>query len=410
MKRYVVLACAVIALLLCVGCAGKLKNPVVELEGAPTGNCAFYSQMKNEKTLLKDQRVYGVTISSDGRHMAIHQLFKTDMIINPENGWQLALDKGTTFQAFSPDGKALLTSTDEVIRIRALQTGETIHEWGSLDSPRHVSYSSDGKMLAYSTKTSVRVINVEDGKLLFERPMEDCVAFFSPDCQRLAVVTKKNVAGRPFEYITGTIWLLDATVGLFADDELHLYDLASGQTIVDQTLVDSVAVSTQFSHDGRFLALGALKDWETAGFGEIRLYDPASGKTMYSWTAPQELRGIALSPDGNLLTTYSALRGADMMTYDLVNGRKVQQFTSEEAAGIMDATYSPDGRYLAMAIQAYPVGGQGAIVLFDVVNGRVAYSNITQKAIYSVDFFPDGNVLAACSEEGVRLIPLTELQ
>ena len=56
-----------------------------------------------------------------------------------------------------------------------------------------------------------------------------------------------------------------------------------------------------FSPDGKLLAIGT-GDWRTENFGEVELWDPASGKHISNaWHSPRDVKALAFSPDGKRL-------------------------------------------------------------------------------------------------------------
>nr|WP_287410258.1 hypothetical protein [Pseudodesulfovibrio sp.] len=403
-KRYIVLIGAVVSLLLCMGCAAKLKNPVIKQAGGM--QVVPCSHVSNERMLFEGERANRVEVSGNGNYLAVLQVFGDEKIVEAQGGWQFPLEDDVRFQEFSPDGERMAVIKDKQIQIIELKTRQVIREWNCKSKPRKVSFSSDGEMITFSSSDGIFVKNINDGKVLFERNMKSSYAVFSPDSKRLAVSTRNNAGGNPTEYVGLTVWLLDASFGVFADDEFRVFDLASGQLVFEKILHDQVVSIPTFSPDGRYVAVVVKTDWETVGGAVINVYDTISGRKVYYWDVSEQINTIVFSPDSKSLALAAPFNMGGVQVYDLESGQPKAKLDSYQYGHVQEVSFSPDSRYLGMAVW----GRNGALLLYDLVKKQIVYSNVDDEGFYSVSFFPDGNSLAAGGANGVRLVPLAELK
>ncbi|HWO65900.1 MAG TPA: serine/threonine-protein kinase [Umezawaea sp.] len=276
--------------------------------------------------------------------------------------------------AFSPDGK-LLASADgglgrdaAVVRLWDTETGKLAGTVKNPDGPGGasacaVAFSPDGKVLAAGGNrtgdATTYLWNVADrtmiGPLDQSRSIMKSLAFH-PDGKTVAGVTH-----------TGGIKVWDVAtravkIGLPDGDGGH--DLA-------------------FSPDGSLLANGGTKS------GEVRLSDPASGKTVRT-IDDSTGRAVSFSPDGKTVAVVDADGKNSMQLFDVATARSKAVFDRvDDGLTITHALFHPDGNTIAAwglgnfiqlwdvetkRVRATVIGAAGQIetVAFDREGGRIA--------------------------------------
>jgi hypothetical protein len=187
------------------------------------------------------------------------------------------------------------------VRLISTETGDPLWEHkGTGDSPLSVAFAPDGETLAFGIGTVVHVLDTGTAKLKkMLTPATGTVlgVAFSPDGSILAgagsdVVDSRSLLGK------GRVMLWDVSSGII----LRRLDGPNGR-----------AQTVAFSPDGRTLAGGGTgrtkNGWDryagrrsTARVSEVRLWDVATGKTI--WTAEGEAgtaSSLAFSADGSLV-------------------------------------------------------------------------------------------------------------
>lgn len=232
-----------------------------------------------------------------------------------------------------PGSKLLGTVSEDALQVWDCATGKLLHtlcrsdKWWHPDLDKHaLAFSPDARVLAHANRAAITSWDLATGKELkarrVESPQEDMIftcATFSPDERFLVAGTF-----RPKDGEGGRVQLYDATTGrlrqtlkgrgdlgvhqtwltadgrllasLTADGKandrprnddfgrailgsathLRVWELASGQEVLDLPVPNLTGITAAFSRSGRFFA------GDNPGNG-ILLWDTVSGKRIHAW-------------------------------------------------------------------------------------------------------------------------------
>jgi RNA polymerase sigma factor (sigma-70 family) len=177
--------------------------------------------------------------------------------------------------------------------------------------------------------------------------------------------------------------------------------LPSGEMKQDWALPKGVDVwSLAFAPDGKALAggVGGLRDGSF--YGEVRIWDPSSGKerpTLTGHTNP--VMSLAFARDGSTLAGGSGTYGApigEVRLWDVASGRLLRTLTEADEA-IVTVAFSPDAKTVAGGGTVWRDGKVfgGAVSLWEVATGK---KQMTLPAfpsyVHAVSYAPSGALLA----------------
>jgi WD40 repeat protein len=285
----------------------------------------------------------GVAVSPDGRSAVVAAIgFTCVYRVSQAQIWDLATGKagrilgghsgGVTDAAFSPDGRSVVTaSEDGTVRIWDVSTGT---ERSKLPHDAYVSsarYSPDGTLLVTATRNGSaqiwKVAAAQKGPALNGHTGAVTRAVFSPEPRRLRICTGG------------------------ADHTARIWD-ENGQVLL--TLVGHTGEVTDvaWSPDGRRVATSSAD--RTA-----RIWDAQSGAPLRVLTGHMgQVRGISWSRDGRSLATAGADQSARL--WDAGTGEQRAVLTGHRGA-LVGVAFSPDGQRLLTAandktVRQYVVG------------------------------------------------------
>jgi len=272
--------------------------------------------------------------------------------------------------AFSPDGRSILTgSQDGAVRLWDGAVGQPVGrplDFGSMVST--VVFSPDGKiLLTAGPDGTLRRWDVASGHRLGQLVelgvLINAVAF-SPDGKTILTGTDDNTA--------------------------RLWDTASGRPIGPRLPHPGQVSSLAFSPDGKTIFTGS-------GDKTARLWDAATGKPIGSPLPHSEpVYSVAFSPDGNTILTGCGDRSARL--WDVVTGQPLGPPLVHSGPG-MSVSFSPDGNTILTG--AY----DGTARLWDTATGRPVGQPMEHSGgVSSVAFSPDGKtILTGCTDRTARL-------
>ena len=263
--------------------------------------------------------------------------------LHAENAPKFVELKGHTVEVysatFSPDGKKIVTASEDGVRIWDAESGKEMHKWTTFPLGAMSAYfSSDGKTILTTHVVGVVIRDAETGKVLRNLRGHTGIintAVFSPDGTKIVTASYDK---------TARIW--DTETG----KELHKLEGHTGFVMSAAFSPDGKKVITSGSGNGVMTIGGGLLFSERTLVAEddktYRIWDVETGKELKK--SKEHLNGIdsaAFSPDETKIITTGTTSGADI--WDAVTGKQLYQLN--EAVAIMhfaieSACFSPDGK------------------------------------------------------------------
>ncbi|RKU21633.1 hypothetical protein C6499_21790 [Candidatus Poribacteria bacterium] len=179
--------------------------------------------------------------------------------------------------------------------------------------------------------------------------------------------------------ITVFLFLFVITSVSNADDltVTYAYSLYSGS--------ESVA----FSPDGKYIATGD-------GDGDVGFWEVGDDEPIDYVNLGGEVQGVAFSPDGRHLAAEGSDGNVIVWLLDVATRTTVSgTYVHDDADNINSIAYSPDGNYVAVAVDL-----QWAF-LWDLNSGSVwGWGKLGASEVYDVAFSPDGRYLTTGNDNG----------
>lgn len=321
-------------------------------------------------------------------------------------------------------------------------------------------------MIRWTFGSEVRVWSLEDGKLLqtFKRQPQSNVRLMRLAPDGKTFYTYDQLPGTyergPKQTVSlwdvkaGTCWTVEGLdpYGIFSPDGkamafpsidadgynhgLKLIDVATGREKWSIPIKDrnSRVWTDLFSRDGRLL-LGEVSVFERANQWDksrsrLKWWDAATGGEVGSFEcAPNEVSTFTvLSPDGQIAVARTFNRQEPKIKLSLFHVSEKRLLRTivigEKTKGLRavasSATFSPDGKWIAVVTGMYPEKNdvedprdipQPRILLIETATGAIHETLIAPQSFTSANapcFSPDGRTLATCGHGRVLLWDMTK--
>ncbi|UBU09322.1 NACHT and WD repeat domain-containing protein [Nonomuraea gerenzanensis] len=384
--------------------------------------------------------------SLDGRTVRLWDIATREQIGTPFAGHGYIIDT----LAFSPDGQTLastglpedahLLSSDPSRDSGAVSLWDvgTHQQSGRLNTGGHdivIAFGPDSKILAViSDRFSLRETPdpIEEGVRLwdvstrqqlgapFTSPYNDLVrsVAFSPDGRIFATATKSTIqfwdvstrtqVGAPIaldasEYGLASITFSPDSRTLAVDDNggtIRFLSVATHEQVGEPLSAGPSADAMALSADGTKMA---VSNGTTVWLWDVAAHQP-SGAPLILPVHSQDMRSVALSPDGRILVT----RGRSDYTirlWDLADRRQLGALAEHEGSTEVIA-FSPNGEYLAAG--GY---GDGGVRVWHVLSQTEVGKPLLghTEGVSSLAFSPDGLILATGGGSGDGTVRLWDL-
>lgn len=321
---------------------------------------------------------------------------------------------GDTFGALSPDGRYVVSSTnDGRIRLHELETGRIAHEHHLKETARAVmaEFSSDGRYVAFAVGAKAMWWELATGKMRELSDMKKKLydLSVSPDNRLMLTVDGSallyelydgSLLGDFHAVGSGSIgeaeFSADGRFFLTTNDDGSVFigdlNYARARKVFDAA-VNPEEISTNnavFSSDHKLVATIAAKE---NGPDVAQVWELETGRIIKLPTRSPALTSIAFSPDNRLVLTTDV---AAVQVWELATGRNISEFRHGDE--LLGAAYSPDGKMVVTT-------GKGMIKLWDAGTWRVieeipAQIDLTDRPAM---FAPDGKRILFTASGQVRV-------
>ena len=289
---------------------------------------------------------------------------------------------------FSPDGRTLVSSRREDIRLWDVATSEFKARLEDTTGTNNIVFNSDGTILYGASRNELRLWDPDTGKITLRLgvPSYRPLSAFSPDGQIIATAGGNDYKVQLWNLQTGR--LKNALVGdpkyvkmtMISDGVPKLVDYATKR-------VESIA----FSPDGRTLAV--------ASDNEIIFWDPSTGERKATLKGKGSFYSLLFSPDGRTLAArgYTPKGESGIYLWDIdttdIRKSKLRHTITGHNRKTNSIIFSPDGRLLA-------TGHEYLVRLWDTTDEKrkvLCEGHPYQVKVRSVAFSPNGDTLASLS-------------
>ncbi|MBN1695861.1 WD40 repeat domain-containing protein [candidate division WOR-3 bacterium] len=331
--------------------------------------------------------------------------------------------QGVIEAVFSPDGKYLsLSNKDFHVNIWDVATGKSLammngfNEW-----PAQVTYSPEGKLLLTSDYEKIKIWEVPSGKPYKTIEKVEEPFALSPDGSYLVGKFKpsdgayqlklysfpsgelKKVIDKAHEKMIRCIkWNPDSSLFASSSDDgtIKFWNGETGELIKTISAGNKVDIF-EFCPKGKLIS--AIVGEDPGSFftpAEVLVFEVTSGNLIKKLGGFNKgLQDLSFSPDGKYLVTGE--RGPKASLWRVSSWELAKTFDGHKY-WVSHVSFSPDGKCLL-------TGSADEFVLWDVATGAKIQSSVAAtQGLTSVVFSPDGKVIATTSTDNTVKLWKTE--
>jgi WD40 repeat protein len=409
------------------------------------GKPSFPWRVYGDRPFCTDGDVAALAFSADGSLWSVEEpgvLRQWNVATGDAVAWFPLSDLATVW-AFSPDGRLLVSGSDElalwdvatgVLRAALIQTSWVTAIGICSDGARLATGHDDGTVRLWDLRSKQQLQEWEghfravsalsfrpDGKVLASAGEDKTICLWDADRAQ----PQGKLSGHT-DRIPALVWHLDGR-RLFSagwDTTARVWDTETREPIILLNSHATQVLSLALSPDGKLLATAdsadAIHVWDTARYrpvhvlrghdGEVRclafngdgtrlasggedrailLWDPRAGALNSRRADPGVARAsMAVSPDGNRIAALG--REDRLQIWDTASGQSVGELDAADALHVV--AYSPNGDRIA-------AGGIRGLHVWDAadVSDRRTLEG-QSSAVTALAFAPDGKVVASASD------------
>jgi len=352
---------------------------------------------------LSGEGLMGAAFSPDGK-----RIHSGSMIWDRETGEQLINLRNTVNAfAFSPDGRFLVSGSDNILEIWDTTTGHVVKSFRGHSYPiSSAVFTKDGQhVISGSDDDTVKVWDMTIDREITRLRGHRCAAYsmaFSPDGKRIIsggedgikvwdvasgaeVTTLRGNAGS----IYSLAFSADSKriISGSSDNTIKVWDAASRTELVTLRGHKKEVLGVAFSPDDKRIASGSYDN-------TIKVWDAATGAELMNLTGHIGwFSSIVFSPDGKRIISGSSDSDREIKVWEVSTGGTLMTLCGDTFRGVRGIAVSPDGERIAAA-------GENIRVL-DLSTGKELMTlRGHQHIVDFVAFSPDGKRIVSSSRDG----------